>query len=98
MTQAQTITVRILDKDYHIACPAEHNDNLQRAANYLDQKMREIRRNGKVVGAERIAVMAALNITYELHNIQQAASMDSNSAEQISQLLAQVQNTLAADE
>ena len=64
MTQSQTVTVRILDKDYHIACPVAESTNLERAAEYLDKKMREIRRAGKVIGAERIAVMAALNITH----------------------------------
>lgn len=61
-----TVEVSILDKDYLVACPDEQRDALRRAARHLDTKMREIRATGKVFGTERIAVMAALNITHEL--------------------------------
>ena len=56
--QSTTVEVKILDKEYQEA--------LLRAARHLDSKMREIRAGGKVFGTERIAVMAALNITHEL--------------------------------
>ena len=61
-----TVEVSILDKDYLVACPEDQQDALRRAARHLDSKMREIRTTGKVLGTERIAVMAALNITHEL--------------------------------
>ncbi|MBZ2169126.1 MULTISPECIES: cell division protein ZapA [Marinobacter] len=61
-----TVEVKILDKEYLVACPEEEQDALTRAAKHLDKKMREIRASGKVFGTERIAVMAALNITHEL--------------------------------
>jgi len=64
--KSTTVEVRILDKEYLVACPEEERDALIRAARHLDTKMREIRASGKVFGAERIAVMAALNITHEL--------------------------------
>ncbi len=60
------VKVDILDKQYLVACPKEEKPALLRSASYLDQKMREIRDTGKVVGVERIAVMAALNIAHEL--------------------------------
>ena len=60
-----TVEVRILDKEYLVACPQEEQEALLRAARHLDTKMREIRSSGKVFGTERIAVMAALNITHE---------------------------------
>lgn len=63
---AKTVEVKILDKDYMIACPPEAEAGLRNAAMHLDKKMREIRASGKVFGAEKIAVMAALNLTYEL--------------------------------
>lgn len=66
MTQLHPVTVNILDKDYHIRCPAAERANLESAARFLDGKMREIRDGGKVLGVERIAVLAALNITYEM--------------------------------
>ena len=62
----QTVSVTILEKEYLVACPLEARFQLEEAARYLDQKMREIRTSGKVAGSERIAVMAALNITYDL--------------------------------
>lgn len=61
-----TVEVSILDKDYLVACPPDQQDALRRAARHLDNKMRQIRTTGKVLGSERIAVMAALNITHEL--------------------------------
>ena len=61
-----TVEVRILDKEYLVACPQEEQEALLRAARHLDTKMRDIRSSGKVFGTERIAVMAALNITHEL--------------------------------
>ena len=61
-----TVEVRILDKEYLVACPQEEQEALLRAARHLDTKMREIRSSGKVFGTERIAVKAALNITHEL--------------------------------
>lgn len=64
-TEQLTTSVTIMDKEYRITCPASQQDALIQAANYLDQKMRTIRDSGKVVGADRIAVMAALNITHE---------------------------------
>ena len=98
MTQSQTVTVRILDKDYHIACPASQSTSLERAADYLDKKMREIRRSGKVIGAERIAVMAALNITHELQNKQHNEQNSVDDTAQIQQLLSRVQETLDTSE
>lgn len=60
------ITVTILDKDYKILCKHDEIDSLKMAAMYLNRKMREIKNSGKVVGAERIAIMTALNISHEL--------------------------------
>ncbi len=63
---ASRVSVRILEKEYHVACPAEERAALLDSAEYLNRKMREIRDSGKVVGLDRIAVMAALNITNDL--------------------------------
>ncbi|AKX44823.1 hypothetical protein AKN87_06700 [Thiopseudomonas alkaliphila] len=70
--QKDVVKIQILDKDYHVACEAQVAPALTTAAEYLDQKMREIRRTGRVMGTERIAVMAALNMAYELQNKQGA--------------------------
>jgi cell division protein ZapA len=60
------VSIRILEKDYHIACPMEERSDLLDSAEYLNAKMREIRDSGKVVGLDRIAVIAALNMANEL--------------------------------
>jgi cell division protein ZapA len=60
------VTVQILDKDYRIACSPEEQHGLMDCARMLDQRMREVRQNGRVIGADRIAVMAALNLIYDL--------------------------------
>jgi cell division protein ZapA len=60
------VSVRLLDREYQVACPAEERSDLLDSAEYLDGKMREIRDSGKVVGLDRIAVIAALNIANEL--------------------------------
>jgi cell division protein ZapA len=64
--EAARINVRILDKDYLVACPHEERSALLDSAELLNAKMREIRDNGKIVGADRIAVMAALNLANEV--------------------------------
>ena len=64
--EIETVRVHILDKDYQVACPAEERDELLESARYVDQQMRSIRQGGKVIGLERIAVMAALNIAHEM--------------------------------
>ena len=60
------VTVRILEKEYTVGCPANERADLLESAEYLDRQMREIRDSGKVVGLDRIAVIAALNLANEL--------------------------------
>ena len=72
--QATTVTVKILDKEYQVACPPEEVDALTTSARYLDDQMRTIRESGKVFGLDRIAVMAALNIANEYINNRESLS------------------------
>ena len=60
------INIKILEKEYQISCPADERKDLIDSAELLNIKMREIRDSGKVVGLDRIAVMAALNMANEL--------------------------------
>jgi cell division protein ZapA len=60
------VTIKILEKEYNVACPIEEKTSLLASAELLNLKMREIRDSGKVVGLDRVAVMAALNIANEL--------------------------------
>lgn len=66
MKNGKTIEVSIMGRDFRINCPDDEREELLKAVNYLDKKMREIRDSGKVIGSERIAIMAALNIAHEL--------------------------------
>ena len=66
----QTVDIHILDKDYQVSCPPEETNALLEAAKKLDEQMRLIRNNASVIGVERIAVMAALNLTYEISKIE----------------------------
>ena len=60
------VTIKILEKEYQVSCPAEERAALLASAELLNHKMREIRDSGKVVGLDRIAVMAALNMANEM--------------------------------
>ncbi|HEX7374509.1 MAG TPA: cell division protein ZapA [Steroidobacteraceae bacterium] len=60
------VSVRLLDREYQVACPAEERSDLLDSAEYVDAKMKEVRDSGKVVGLDRIAVISALNIANEL--------------------------------
>ena len=66
MHDTTPVTLTILGKDYRVACPPGEDVALHEAATYLDAKMQEIRNTGRVIGVDRIAVMAALNITHDL--------------------------------
>ena len=64
------VSVRILDKDYQVACPSSERTDLLDSAEVLNAKMREIRDTGRIVGLDRIAVMAALNMANDLLHAQ----------------------------
>ena len=86
MSPANTVTVKILDKDYQVACPEEQEAQLITSAKYLDKQMRGIRDSGKVIGLERIAVMAALNIGYELLEASDASDASQASEESVKRI------------
>jgi len=61
-----SVTVTVMGLDLQVACPEDKRADLLKAASFLDEKMREIRKNGRVIEPERCAIIAALNISYEL--------------------------------
>jgi cell division protein ZapA len=65
----KTVEVNLLGRSYRVACNDGERDALMQAVAYLDAKMNEIRKAGKVTGSERIAVMAALNVAHELLSV-----------------------------
>ena len=92
----QTTSVNILDKEYRVSCPPEQLDALHTAARYLSEKMRDIRAGGKVIGVERIAVMAALNISYELTQTKtKLESEQLDTQEHLNQLMEKMDQAMA---
>lgn len=75
-TTIKTLDVKILDRELRIACPQEERAELLDAVAYLDKKMREIHETGKIASVERIALMAALNITHELLGMKVGRGVD----------------------
>jgi cell division protein ZapA len=72
-----TLEVSILGRDYRVACKESERAELLQAVSFLDRRMREIRDAGKVVGSERIAVMAALNMAHELLGVRNSTQSTS---------------------
>ncbi|MBS1148122.1 MAG: hypothetical protein H6R08_2298 [Proteobacteria bacterium] len=66
MAAPRSIDIHILGRSFKVACSREEESALIAAADYLDSKMREIRDNSKIIGAERIAIMAGLNLAHDL--------------------------------
>lgn len=92
------VTVNILGKEYQVACPEEEREALLESARLVHQNMDQIRSSGKVVGVDRIAVMAALNIAHDLINLQQDENQDLDKTyEKITQLKERVSAFLEED-
>lgn len=70
------ITIKILDKEYRIACAPDERDSLLESARLVDERMRDVRNTGRVIGTERIAVMVALNIAHDLLELRHSKSHD----------------------
>ena len=66
MSEIKGVDVSIMGRDFTVSCTEEERPGLINAVNFLDKKMRDIRDSGKVIGVERIAIMTALNLAYEL--------------------------------
>lgn len=93
---AVPVTVRILDKEYRVACQPDEQEGLVESARLLDQRMREIRQTGRVIGTDRIAVMAALNIAHELIQSQRGArAQEQDLHQRLRDLQTRVADTLA---
>jgi cell division protein ZapA len=66
MSESKSLQVSIMGRDFRVACPDDEQAGLLEAVDYLNKRMLEIRDAGKVIGIERIAIMAALNIAHEM--------------------------------
>jgi cell division protein ZapA len=97
---ALSVTVRIMGREYTVVCPAEEHEALVASADFLNERMTAIRRRGKALGTERIAVMAALNIARELLEMRGAESVigqDEAAIARVRQLKLDIDSTLALE-
>ena len=94
-TKLHPVSIKILGKEYRVACTEDEQETLLLSAQELDEQMREIRDTGAVNGADRIAVIAALNLTHELRQAQSknVPSKDGISA-QLANLRHKIENVL----
>ncbi|MDH5483740.1 MAG: cell division protein ZapA [Gammaproteobacteria bacterium] len=65
-----SLNIEIMDKEYRVSCPPDEQDSLRASAEFLNKKLNEIKQRGSIIGAERIAIMVALNLAHELLNSQ----------------------------
>ena len=86
MSSIKPVTVRILDKDYKIACPPEEQAVLFRTADFLNQEMQKVKRSSQTLSTERVAVLAALNIARELIELDAPPPIRENTAELIERI------------
>jgi len=96
-----TVTVRIMGREYTVACPQEGHEALVTSADFLNERMNAVRRRGKALGAERIAVMVALNLTRELLALKGTAGVapaNDENTERIRQLGLDIDSTLASSD
>lgn len=95
-----SVTVRIMGREYTVVCPQEEHEALVASADFLNDRMMAIRKRGKALGAERIAVMAALNLAreiLELRGSEKVLPPDSASIERVKQLRLDIDSTLSLE-
>ncbi len=77
------VAVNIMGKEFRVACPDHERDALLVAAAYLDRKLREVQASGKVIGTERAAIVAALNITHELLELRSRGGLSEDATQKV---------------
>jgi len=91
------VTVRILDREYQIACREDEREALVSAAEFVHERMREIRGRGNVIGTDRVAVMAALNMAHELLALRELEGSCERVRDRAAELRDRVAAALSAD-
>ncbi len=72
------LNLDIMGREFCVTCPDEEREEIQLAAAYLDNKIQEIKAEGKVIDSDRIAIIAALRITHELLMLRNGTGFDMN--------------------
>ncbi|MEP1743488.1 MAG: cell division protein ZapA [Kangiellaceae bacterium] len=97
MAESKPVSIHIMGNEYHVASPADEVEKLEQAAKALDKRMREIKEGGRIMGLERVAVMAALNLSYELMHGESISAEETNEINQrIKSLQEKVDSALAS--
>jgi cell division protein ZapA len=89
-----TVSIDILDKSYQVACEPEQEAELKQAANDLDDQMRAIRSTGKVIGLERVAIMAALNLSHQVLVMKSGGQPEDPLEEQLKSITSRIDEAL----
>jgi cell division protein ZapA len=98
--ESLSVTVRIMGREYTVVCPQDEHEALVASADFLNDRMMAIRKRGKALGAERIAVMAALNLARELLELrgsEKVVAPDSAAIERVKQLRLDIDATLSLE-
>ena len=88
------VNISIMGRDFAVACPDDEQENLMAAARYLDNSMKEIQKTGKIIGTERCAIMAALNITNDLLKLQRSTVGQDRVEAKLNDLQARIDDVL----
>lgn len=90
-----SLKISILDKEYQVNCQTDERDALLRSAKLLNDKMDEIRHGSHIIGLERVAVMAALNISHDLIKAQNSFSQDSGASDALQSMDSKLSSVLS---
>jgi cell division protein ZapA len=88
------VNISILGRDFSVACPADAQDELLEAARFLDATMKDIQKTGKIIGVERTAIMAALNITNDLLKLQRSTAGQAQAQARLNSLQEKIDEVL----
>ena len=98
MAENKPVSIHIMGNEYHVASPEDEVEKLEQAARALDKRMREIKEGGRIMGLEKVAVMAALNLSYELmHGESTSLEETSEINQRMQKLQDKVDNALASN-
>lgn len=94
MDNQDSLTIKVLEKEYRVACPAEEQESLTASASMLNDKLMQIKSKGSVISTERIAVMAALNMSHEILNGKALVGEHEELNDRIDRLSERIDNTM----
>ncbi len=88
------VNISIMGRDLSVACPVDEQEDLLAAARHLDNNMKEIQKSGKIIGTERCAIMAALNITNDLLKLQRTTAGQEKIQKRLNSLQSRIDDVL----